>query len=450
MLEVLKDDELFESFKTQSIRRRRISQLLNRVMNGEFRHKELFPMTEIDSVSLAAKYMRKLFRGKGRLHYKLILDHYFDCVNSTYQFFKKGKKGKTRKYRLKDWVVNGYMDFYRDTTPFDLTYFSGRDVTPLESIPSNAVYDLDKGGNPRASTFILPPTIEVNLENINKTIDGLENYMPMVALRRKKQRTLIHLYQWRKALHNTLTPNKIVQLYRESDSGRLSPPSGMNFPNIINAPSKVREVMFSDMGLVSYDMANAHFSVFNGLCNNLGMKCKNLEKYLANKVELREEWSEKYWVRKKPLKQYLISWLYGNGNNAIQENPLYKKVGEEGMVGINQDPTLSGIYKEIVKGRKLIVEAQRNQSTITNILGKTAPTKTLAKDLCFLLFGYETMIMQEVNSLIGSDMICYIYDGWIGRKMDVEKIQNAVNKKLNLNITFDEEPIILPTPKELC
>jgi hypothetical protein len=447
MIEILQSDVFFQGMPP--IQSRRITHLINRIMNGEFRHKDLFTMSEIDAISLSASYLQEKFRGNYSGYYTEVRDNFFDCINPTYRFSKSGK-GWTRKYRVKDWVRDGYMNHLKNPNPLELTYFDGKKASPYDAIPSNAVYDLDINEKPKATNIILPSTLALNSDNINHTIEALEKCNPIKPRLAERDINLIHLYQWRKALNNTLVPNKVVQLYRESENGRLTPPRGMSFPNIINTPSRIRKVLFSDMGLYSYDMANAHFSVFNSLCNGYGMECPNIDYYLENKAGLREIWSHDYYVRPKALKSYLISWLYGNNNNAVKQNSCYKDVGENGMIAIKKDTVLSGMYKEIVKGRNLIVKAMREEKTITNILGKRRPIQDLRKDLCFILFGYETKVMEVANQFLGSDMIVYIYDGFLSRRIDVSALQNEVNRKLNLDIVFDEELVESPPLNALC
>jgi hypothetical protein len=447
MIEILQDDAFFQSMPP--IQSRRIAHLLSRVMNGEFRHNDLYTMSEIDATSLSATYLKELFRGNYSGYYTQVRDNFFDCINPTFRFTKSGK-GWTKKFRVKDWVKDGYMNHLKNPKPLELTYFDGKKASSYNSLPNNAVYDLDINEKPKATNIILPSTLSLNNDSINHTIEALENCNPIKPRRAERDINLIHLYQWRKALNNTLTPNKVVQLYRESENGRLTPPRGMSFPNIINTPSRIRKVLFSDMELYSYDMANAHFSIFKSLCNSYGLNCPNIEMYLDNKAELREIWSHDYYVRPKALKSYLISWLYGNNNNAVRQNSCYDDVGEYGMKAIKKDAVLSGMYNEIVKGRKLIVRTLRDKKTITNILGKQRPIQDLRKDLCFILFGYETKIMEVANQFLDGGMMVYIYDGFLSSKIDVIALQNEVNRKLNLNIVFDEELVETPPLNALC
>jgi hypothetical protein len=137
--------------------------------------------------------------------------------------------------------------------------------------------------------------------------------------------------------------------------------------------------------------------------------------------------------------------------NEVKENPYYKVLGYDRMVKIKKDKTLVGIYREILKGRKLIVQNQPIvNGKIINVMNKELPSdKKLKSQLCFIIFGYETKILEIVNELIGDDMKVMIYDGWIGNKTDVSILETTIKQRLDLDIRFDEELIVRPPISEL-
>jgi hypothetical protein len=442
MNSILKNDQTFQNLTL--LHRQRLSTLITQIMKGKFRHDSLIPMAELDSSALQSAYLRKMFRmKKDGSYYKHILDSFFDCVNSTYQF--GNGKGRTRKFKLKSWVIDDYLANLKDSKPIDFSRIKNNKHIPLKTIPENAVHEFDILMHPKSTKLKLNPVVEINADRIDQTIRELEQSNSVFMRNHVRLRNMIHLYQWKKLLNNTLVPNSIIQLYHESTNGRLSPKSELNFQNLINTPKRIRKILFSDMNLYDYDMSNSHFSIFYNLCERYDVECPNLKYYLENKKTLRTEWSDKYYLKTKVLKKYIISWLYGNKNNAIKENPLYNELGYVRMIEIKQDEILSGIYREIIKGRRVIVKRHRENGNIKNIMGKEREVKSLSKDLCFILFGYESKIMETVNKIIGDDMKVLIYDGWIGNKVDVNYLESVVKKELGLSIKFDEEPIESPS-----
>ena len=373
-----------------------------------------------------------------------------DCVNESYSF-GIGSNGYTKKYRLKDWIYDLCIKQYQNTNkPTDLSTI-GKDVKPIRTIPKNGVNDLDINGNQKSSTIHINPIVEPNIQMIEQTIEELENTNSNTIRKHIRRNNLFQLYTWKRTLNNTLYPNGLLQLYQESENGRLNPMRDVDFHHLINTPNRIRRVMFSGLGLFDYDMSNSHFSIFYGLCERYGMDCPFIGDYLENKTHYREKWSDDFCVKEKVIKQYIISWLYGNQMNEVKENPYYKVLGYDRMVKIKKDKTLVGIYREILKGRKLIVQNQPIvNGQIINVMNKELPSNMKLKSkLCFILFGYETKILEIVNELIGDDMKVLIYDGWIGKKTDVSILEYTIKQRLGLDIRFDEELIVRPPISEL-
>jgi hypothetical protein len=440
---VLSNHDVFQklSMKHQN----RLSRLIAGVMVGNFRHDELYPIAEIHAVSLPSKYLQKLFRKKSNSSYYLgVISEYFDCVNSYFKY--AGAKTRTKKYELKDWVAKAYLDFYKNNHPITPSYISENSQVPIQVVPPNAINTTDVQGKPKATKIALQPIVKLNMDAIDRTIEDIENSSSKNPRWLVRRGNLIQLYIWKNALNNTLAPSSAIQLYTESEAGRLGSHGGLNIPNIVDTPNRIRKVLFSGMGLYDYDMSNSHLAIFYNLCQDIGMDCTNLKAYLDNKTEYREKWGEDFFVDIKKLKPYIISWLYGNSNSPVSPNPFFKSLGYDRMKWIKEDNLLSGIYDEFVRGRRLIVEKYRQKDgLITNAMGKSRISTTLSKDLCFILFGYEAKIMEIVNQQIGDDMICLIYDGWIGKKVNVSLLEAEIQKQLGLSISFDEELIEAPT-----
>lgn len=112
---------------------------------------------------------------------------------------------------------------------------------------------------------------------------------------------------------------------------------------------------------------------------------------------------------------------------------------------MKSDTVLVGIYNEIISGRKLIVNHHSTvNGTVINVMKKESQTKRMKSKLCFILFGYESKILEIVNQVIGHDMKVLIYDGWIGSKTDVLILEQTIQNRLDINIRFDQELIENP------
>ena len=99
--EILSTKDHFTTLSKQH--RKKLIQMVNRVLCGENVHVELIPLKEIGSVSFHSIMLKKWFRKKSDSgYYKKVIEPYFDCVNDGYSF--GWGKGKTKKYKLKKWI----------------------------------------------------------------------------------------------------------------------------------------------------------------------------------------------------------------------------------------------------------------------------------------------------------------------------------------------------------
>ena len=443
--EILSKHELWESLS--KLHKQRLVKLTIGVLNGDYLHRSFFPTKEIGSSSIHSVMLRKFFRKNGDGgYYKKVIEPYLKCINESYQF-GIGSKGFTKKYLLQDWVSDKCMDtLQNDTKPCELSVIDKR-PKPINKLPKNGLVDRDIDGHPCTSKIQINPLVQVNTTMLNNTIEELNNVSPL-KIRKKSvyERHLIPLLQVRQSINNKRFPMNLLQLYQESQNGRISPMKNLDFPHLINIPPNVRLVMFSDMGYYDYDMSNSHLSIFNELCKKYDFIPQGIEEYINNKRYHRERWSYDFCIKEKVIKEYIISWLYGNGMNPIIHNPFYKDLGYERMMKIKDDDLLNTIYQDIIKGRRIVIENQQIvDNHYVNIMDKRYPTKkTKGQILCFFLFGYESKILEIVNDVIGDDMKVMIYDGWIGKKTNIKYLESEVKNRLGIGIKFDEELIERP------
>ena len=402
--------------------------------------------------------MQKLFRleHKGQ-SYTDILKTYFVCVNSSYSF--GGQKSSTKKYKFIPWLLDDLHEYFLRNEPSALNRYDDKKkaLKPYSVIPEQAVAELDKNSLPKKTNFNLPVIIPMNIDSINQAIEDIKSsrsYNPKLWFRYQH---LVTLYSIRDALNNTVAPNHYVQLYREGSNGRLYAESNTNFPNIIMMSKTVRSVIFSGMNLYDYDISNCFFAIFLGLCEQVGFDCPRIREYVNDKSNLRKTWSKKFQADEDDLKAYFISWLTGCNNSPIRDNSSYPTLGYEVLLAVKNDPFLSDMFYEILGGRKLINEFYRNDDgLIVNCLGKVQqrdePNKKNepGKELGHILNGQEVSIMQTVNHFIGEEnMLALVFDGWIGKRIDVSAVEAEVKQKLGFDIQFDEKLFEAPPLKKL-
>ena len=430
-------------FKSLSkLHRKRLVLLISKMFRGDFTHNRISTNGLIGN-SIHSSLMKKEFRrNDDNGYYKKVIKPYVECINESYSF-NGGENSYTKKYILKDWIYDKCFDYWRNNTdPIEISLI-GKNVIPIMTVPSNGVVELDSEGNTKSSTIYINPIVEMNSDTLNKTIDELETVKSKPYRKWVKRNNLIHLYGWKHTLNNTLTPNKVIQLYQESQNGRLNPLTSMSIQHIISTPQRIRRVLFDGMNLWDYDMSNSHLSIFYGLCERYGFNCPYIGEYNNNKNYYRDTWSERFHIETNKIKPYIISWLYGNTNHPHKGNPFFKTLDYLRMKKIRNDEMLMGIYNEIDKGRKLIIDNQKTKNDrLVNVMNKDYPKgNKVGSTLCFILFGYESKILQVVNEMIGDKMKVLIYDGWIGEKVDVSLLEETVKQRLDINIRFKEHKI---------
>ena len=56
------------------------------------------------------------------------------------------------------------------------------------------------------------------------------------------------------------------------------------------------------------------------------------------------------------MKKYIISWIYGNNNNEIYDNPFYKKLGYDRLYKIkHKDDVLISLFKDVIDSYNLVI-----------------------------------------------------------------------------------------------
>ena len=423
----------------------RMITLIQQFLKGDRKHKKIQEMKYLNSQYLSSKELKKRFSGKGS-YYLDVIKPYFDCVDETYQ---KGKYGYTKKYELKDWLLEKVETYLNVKSQITISRISNneKEIENLEGLSNNGV-------SSNHSNIYLPSTLDVNTPLLDYYINQVEKKHYMFGDKNPiKRKIRFQLLSIRKHLNNTLKPNKLIQLYNQHNSGRFFPTSGCGLLHPIQMKSDIRNILFSEMDMYYYDISNSHLSIMYHLGLGYGIKGDGIKYYLDNKVDIRNKWLVDYGLPKiTPLKKYIISWIYGNNNNEIYDNPFYKKLGYDRLYKIkHKDDVLISLFKDVNTIKKVIVKnVVIKDGKYMNVwnLGlpiykygvKTKPKKILPH----ILFGYESKIMETINTSMDSDMKVLVYDGYIGKKNSVKKMNNLITNNLGLDIKFDVEKIKPP------
>jgi hypothetical protein len=394
----------------------------------------------LGSVSLHSTEMQKRFRKRDNGGYYLeVINHYFDCTDGKYRF--SPFESYTKKYRVKDWVIDRLLEDYRAMYIEILGQSAVSELLHCNA-KQMAVQPIDKNGNPVLTHAQLNQLLPVNFDRLMWQISEIESKPHKILTSHTELYNLLHLYSWMEAYHNHGFIEGIEQRYVESGNGRLNEFYNESIPHIITTPKRIRKVLMGGMGLVDYDISNCHIAIFSHSSKQLGLQCPYIDHYAQNCSSLRYKWSEEFNVKMSSLKPYLLSWLYGNTNREITKNAFSNKIHLDTLSLIREDDTLRGMYEEIVSNRPLIIQsAIQNDGRLVNRMGKSMVlSKKEGKNLSFLFFGWEAKIMETINLHIGDKMKALIYDGWIGTEVDMAEIEQVVYDELGISIQLHDEP----------
>jgi hypothetical protein len=153
----------------------------------------------------------------------------------------------------------------------------------------------------------------------------------------------------------------IPQVYTQAPSGRLY----LNGTSLQNVSSSIKVAALK--GCHEVDMENAHYQLFNQLCNRMGITNIYVEQYLENKVQWRESIAKEVDVSVKSVKTALIALIFGAALKF--GHTLESELGRDGIEKLMQSDRIQGLAKELRRGRKLIVESHRYKDDGRKMIG---------------------------------------------------------------------------------
>lgn len=442
-----------------------LNYLILKSLFGENKHNYLTSYTQIGIVSLLSSQLQKSFGKK----YLEIIEPYFDEVkhlgSADYQFYsdkKSGKKkGVTKRFKLKEWVKNEFIDFCKDPTPIDILNPNSDKPRKIFTIPANGILGKDRNGLVKKSNILINPIVKINIQSLNNKIKEVENEFndkPSLYKKNKLETLYFYLLGIKKNLNNTLCPGSLLQLYLEHTSGRLN---GKGF-HLVYIPKKIRYVLFSNMDLYDYDIGNCHFRVFYELIKKYGYDCSTIKYYLDNKKKVRNDLSQITNQSIKKIKKFLISLIYGSKPSIYYENEMLKIFGEDSLSILLDNHIVKGMIKEIKKGGKIIIDktSLRGSSKGLVLVNKWGKGKNIIQNgkkikqsqkLSHILTGWESYILDFIYQNTSEEFRLLCFDGWISPKMDIKEISDKIknNPDLDIDLDIEEEKIISPTTEDL-
>ena len=311
----------------------RLIELIVDVSRGRYHHNSISQKDHLGALSFSSQDLWVRFRKKDDDgYYRGVMAEYFDLIDPSFS------SGSTMKFRMQEWIVIEYHKRLATWTK-PIRFSRIKDSTEqISELPDNGILENDSGGIRRKSTVVIEPSVQINTHLLDECIEFLESRGPTGLMgNRIFKLNKGWLTHWRKSTENDLCPGRIPQLYQERVSGRLAPFYGVDYPHVIPTPSRIRSVVFGEMGLYDYDLENAHYTIFDTLVKQEGLTLPAVSAYVQQKHEIREKYSERFDVKVKTLKSYWISWLNGGSNADHFKNRFYRVLGPSILKEIKED-----------------------------------------------------------------------------------------------------------------
>ena len=235
-----------------------------------------------------------------RERYKRLMEPFFEFEDGNLGYSRSRKQAKAYRLRPREIAAKDRRLPQASALPVML---DGRHISACE-FPRNGVpAQLD-------DHLFIPAIVELPIGRVHSAIEVIEREIALrggdapLRVNRPGGATLLHAQQLRLCAIGGL-PN----LYLLQDNGRLGPSGSVL---VITLPSQVRRLLFADSGLVDYEFASCHFTIFLSLADGLGFSADTVRDYASNKDRWHDRWSEVAGsVSPSAIKQIALSLLTG-------------------------------------------------------------------------------------------------------------------------------------------
>jgi len=233
--------------------------------------------------------------------------------------------------------------------------------------------------------------------------------------------------------------------YIEHQSGRLY---AATYPHLQNVPRELKRVALA--GCWEYDFANCHYSLFHQMAGEEGYEATNIQHYIDNKAEVRQQVAEDVGLTVNQVKEALLALIYGASTRKGEANPYFSKNTLLNICGWNKEkhlvllnhPLFHGLSRDLEKGRDLITAAApRSRGGIKNLMGKyTDRSNRKSQVLAHLLQGAEAWCLNTILRHYGEQIILLQHDGWnTTNRLDVGEMELVVARDTGFEIRIEEE-----------
>jgi len=234
-------------------------------------------------------------------------------------------------------------------------------------------------------------------------------------------------------VNDKLMTGQLVQQYEQCKTGRLY---GFGV-HLQNAPREVRKAAFK--GCYDYDFNNCHFAIISQLSAKMLIPTPFIDDYLTNKEQRRNELALLISKPEKKVKQCLLALIYGASISLNDDTALIETVGKQAAEKLVSSEFYRGLYNDIRKAKKAIINLHRGKGGISNPVGKKLKVKDDVDPLSFIVQGYESKMLEIAMRLYGSEIVLLAHDGFITKapidsSLLIAQIQHELALKIDLSI----------------
>ena len=244
---------------------------------------------------------------------------------------------------------------------------------------------------------------------------------------------------------NTGRPGLIPVQYEQQSSGRIFEV----LSSLQNTPRNARNAALC--GYWDYDISNCHFAILSAWGKQLGHLSPTIDQYLSNKSAIREQLASECETTVDPIKQALISLVYGaplNPDGRISS--IKDHLGAKPARIFAKNNFVISLANEIkFIGKKVVESLPRHKSQIGNTLriftstkGKNEKPKSFASHLSHALQGVEASALREVLRLRSKNILLCLHDGWVSdMRLATDQLETAILSATGFALKIEENQL---------